>query len=63
MVVFIISFVINENVNVLCFVVDIINKVRDKDSLKYIIIFWINVICFYWGWILLLSFLLIFKNE
>lgn len=47
MVVFIISFVINENVNVLCFVVDIINKVRDKDSLKYIIIFWINVICFY----------------
>lgn len=63
MVVFIISFVINENVNVLCFVVDIINKVRDKDSLKYIIIFWINVICFYWGWILLMSFLLIFKNE
>lgn len=63
MAVSITSSAINENVNASCSAVDITNKVRDKDSLKYIIIFRINVIRLYRGRISSLSFPSISKNE
>lgn len=49
MAVSITSSAINENVNASCSAVDITNKVRDKENLKYIIIFRINVIRLYRG--------------
>lgn len=48
MAVSITSSAINENVNASCSAVDITNKVRDKENLKYII-FRINVIRLYRG--------------
>lgn len=63
MAVSITSSAINENVNASCSAVDITNKVRDKDSLKYIIIFRINVIRLYRGRISSMSFPSISKNE